>query len=686
MSDNYGATRADWDHFSFILGLTEDLLPVVSDPTAKISPESAMQAVGKTPSCFNRRGLAVGIPGWTQKTAEQGDLDTWAQDSRLGICLQTRNVRAFDIDVDNPELAGKVAAFITSATGTLPCRTRPNSGKRLFLFSLPGELPKRVIKFDGGMVEMLGTGQQCIISGTHTSGVRYEWLEGLPNGIPEVTLEQLDALWLRLAEAFGGSASQASTSARKETLHAAVEGDPVAQHLLDERWVKQQAKDGSLHIMCPFEDGHSGPSSVSATTYFPAHTGGYDQGNFKCLHASCSGRTQDEFKAAVGIRVADPFEGFYPLDDVHDSRTENKGEQKAPRFQVVPAEVFAAGKHPGWIVKNVLPKAGLAVVFGESGSGKSFWALDICASIARGESWRGNRVQKGKVAYICAEGAGGMRSRLRAYGNHNNVDLHGLDIGVIPDAPNFMQVQDVRDLIASIQAFGDQHKNKEGKDAFTFGSVPVVVVDTFAQVMPGANENAGEDVGKALQHCRQIHKCTGALVLLVHHSGKDSSKGARGWSGLRAAADAEIEITRNEDDRAATVTKMKDGPDGAAFGFKLVTVELPEKDDGEAVTSCVVKESAIPVRIEDQTGGTVDHDKLVFECLDGLEQVGDDKVPYYDLLAAVKNRLPPGKEGAKTDPRDKQVSKAVEHMQEVGKVVISNGFVWRTAPQGEDTS
>jgi hypothetical protein len=450
--------------------------------------------------------------------------------------------------------------------------------------------------------------------------------------------------------------------------------------LVAERWVKQQAKDGSLHILCPFEDGHSGPSSVSATTYFPAHTGGYDQGNFKCLHASCSGRTQDDFKAAIGIQAADPFEGFFPLtdEDVPDMQKtmseENQAPEaaKKPRFQVVPAHEFAERKLPGWIVKNVLPKASLAVVYGESGSGKSFWVFDVCAAVARGEPWRGHKVTQGKVAYVCAEGIGGMRSRLRAYGAHHGVDLQDLDVGIIPDTPNLMQVQDTKDLILAIQAFG---------------KVSVVVVDTFAQVMSGANENAGEDVGKALDHCRQIHKCTGALVILVHHSGKDSSKGARGWSGLRAAADAEIEIVRDGDDRQATVTKMKDGADGAEFGFKLVTVELPEKDDDdEVITSCVVKESAIPVKAEDKKGEKVDHNKLVFECMDGLEQVGDSKVMYYDLLAAVKNRLPPGPEGAKTDPRDKAVSKMVALLQEVGKIVISGGFVWRAAPVVEDTS
>jgi RecA-family ATPase len=107
---------------------------------------------------------------------------------------------------------------------------------------------------------------------------------------------------------------------------------------------------------------------------------------------------------------------------------------------------------------------------------------------------------------------------------------------VLADAPNLMEKQDALDVARAIVAAG---------------GAQLVIVDTFAQVMPGANENAGEDVGRALAHCKGIHRATGALVLLVHHSGKDSSRGARGWSGLRAAADVELEVVRADDARSS---------------------------------------------------------------------------------------------------------------------------------------
>jgi RecA/RadA recombinase len=202
------------------------------------------------------------------------------------------------------------------------------------------------------------------------------------------------------------------------------------------------------------------------------------------------------------------------------------------RFKVIAATEFAKGKPLEWIVKGVLPRAGLAVIYGESGSGKSFWALDLVACIQQGVSWRGHKTRKGRGIMVVAEGVGGFRQRLNAYAKQNEVSLSVMP-GVIPDAPNLLDLEDTDALINQVLAWGQ---------------TDLVVVDTLSATTPGANENAGEDMGKVLSHCQRLHKATekvwgegnGAMVVLIHHSGKDASRGARGWSGLKAAADVEI--------------------------------------------------------------------------------------------------------------------------------------------------
>jgi hypothetical protein len=177
----WGATPEAWAHFDMVLGLTADLLPVVSNPNAKVSPDSKMKALGKTPSWYNGRGEAAGIAEWTTRQSSGANIDAWMREPDYGICLQTRAVRALDIDVEDPVLAKEIEdAFAREVGGDhLARRIRHNSGKRLVAFSIPdgqggdeGFFKRSFRLANGaGLVEFLATGQQFVAVGTHTSGV-----------------------------------------------------------------------------------------------------------------------------------------------------------------------------------------------------------------------------------------------------------------------------------------------------------------------------------------------------------------------------------------------------------------------------------------------------------------------------------------------------------------------------------
>ena len=304
------------------------------------------------------------------------------------------------------------------------------------------------------------------------------------------------------------------------------------------------------------------------------------------------------------------------------------------RFNFQPVHEFSSAKALPWIIKGVLPQAGLAVVYGASGSGKSFAVLDMSFAIARGQDWRGKKTKQGRVAYIAAEGAEGFRKRLAAYAIHHTVDLSQVPMTVLDGAPNLMELKDAKDLAAGVLASG-------GAD--------LIVVDTFAQTTAGANENSGEDVGKALGHCKRLHELTGALVVLIHHSGKDASKGARGWSGLRAAADAEIEILREGDARSIRLSKNKDGEDGLLWGFALDIVQLGVDEDLDPITSCVVVEAEIPVGgVSDRKLGK--NEKVVVEVINEIAQSQTDGIEIKPVLEDVARRLME-RDGVEKDPK-----------------------------------
>ncbi|CAB4199253.1 AAA domain containing protein [uncultured Caudovirales phage] len=332
---------------------------------------------------------------------------------------------------------------------------------------------------------------------------------------------------------------------------------------------------------------------------------------------------------------------------------------KGSRFPTIPAHQFILGKQPKWIIKGILPQGELGVIFGESASGKSFLALDMLGAILQGIDWRGHKVPTAcNCVYIAAEGAYGAKNRIKAYAQHHGVELETLGLGVIAGAPNFMEVEDINDVMHSIRAFGP---------------VAVIVVDTYAQVTPGANENSGEDMGKAIGHCKSIHRATGAIVLLVHHAGKDSTKGARGWSGLRAAADFEMEITRDGHDRMARLTKLKDGEDGAEMPFKLTVVGLGDDEDGEPITSCAViheEPNAASSGPREPRGEVA---RLVWREFHDLASFGDGSVPVAMLFDVAKGKLPAPAAGR--DTRVQHVRRALLTLVDTGWVTVENESV-----------
>jgi len=290
-----------------VLGLGSDLLPVVSNPGAVISPDSKMKELGKTPSRYNPKGQAVGIPGWTDHQASDADLARWAKDGDLGICLQTRTVRALDIDVADFDLSKNIRAFILMHLGqALPCRSRANSGKLLLAFTLPGDMPKRKMVVEGGIVEFLATGQQFIAVGTHPSGTRYEWLDGLPDAFPELDIAQFGALWSALAERFAIEPVEQGTVSMRKRGDTVAMRDDVADYLRQHKLVLGTDRDGALLVKCPWDGDHStGTPGDGSTVFFPAGTNGYERGHFKCLHGHCTSKGDSDFEHAIGFLEQD---------------------------------------------------------------------------------------------------------------------------------------------------------------------------------------------------------------------------------------------------------------------------------------------------------------------------------------------------------------------------------------------
>jgi len=248
-------------------------------------------------------------------------------------------------------------------------------------------------------------------------------------------------------------------------------------------------------------------------------------------------------------------------------------------FSTLDADDITAVTSSDDFVEGLLGAGQLSVLYGPSNCGKTFFMNDLCLHVAMGKTWRGREIDAGGVLYVAAEGAYGIRNRIAAYKQHYNLES-GIPLTILPSTINMLDTdQDVAKLIRTIQA-----------KAQDLGNIQLIVLDTLARVMTG-NENAAEDMGMLVINCDRISQTTGAHVCLIHHSGKDESKGSRGSSSLRAACSTEIEIRKAGDVSVATVTKQREMEIEGEFGFRLEVVEIGTNDRGKKITSCVVVET-----------------------------------------------------------------------------------------------
>lgn len=227
-----------------------------------------------------------------------------------------------------------------------------------------------------------------------------------------------------------------------------------------------------------------------------------------------------------------------------------------------------------WRIKGVLPATGLAAIFGQSGSGKSFLVLDMLHSLALGHTWFGHKVKQCSTTYIALEGETGITQRVKAYEIRRGEIPE--NVRYVTQSFNLNDADDLNDLASAIIAAG---------------TGDVVVLDTLNRATPGTDENDSKAMGTIIANAKILQELTGGLVLLVHHTGKDQNKGMRGHSSLHAALDCAIEVKGNGDHRAWNVVKSKDGEDSGSHSFQLEIVQTGTDCDGDPTASCVVTEN-----------------------------------------------------------------------------------------------
>jgi hypothetical protein len=231
-----------------------------------------------------------------------------------------------------------------------------------------------------------------------------------------------------------------------------------------------------------------------------------------------------------------------------------------------------------YLVKGILPRTGLAVVWGPPKCGKSFWTFDLVVHVALGREYRGRPVRQGVVVYCALEGGGGFGNRIEAWRRQHLANGE-------QNVP-FYLIPRPFDLVASHAQLIDAIRDELGKAA-----PAVIVIDTLNRALVG-DENKSDDMARFIKALGAIQAAFDCLVLVVHHCGIACTR-PRGHTSLAGADDAQIRIERNKEGTIkATIEHAKDFEAGAVLASTLDQVELGIDSDGDAITSCVITASA----------------------------------------------------------------------------------------------
>jgi hypothetical protein len=533
------------------------------------------------------------------------------------IGLRTGRLSVVDNDLLNPKHAKRLNALAFEILGPTECtRIGAKPGGALLYRN---ETPIDKITVGDRLVEILGTGQQVVAYGIHPdAGRAYEWTGWMtPEGCPlevlsAVTPAQLREFARRAAKlliklGYGDVRVTGPGFEDGTKTPSAKKGEPVSfahlQELLGyadpdadrDTWrgvvagvracnVKDVLGDVVRDLVCAWSRGelggngrpsrYTGDDAVLAVwDSMPAKPNGVGYGSV--LEAA---RRGGYVGAPARKSPGDVWGHLADKDAAPDvpPETDDDTDIRAKYRGVKPSEGAKRPKASFWDTAKTMPRypGGSRIITAAHPSQHktNLVAAKVLDAV----------LQHGAKAVFCAgeDADEFLTERLPAQCEARGIPIESLDGRVIVSemCPQLTEPAEVDAFIAEYQDF---------KPDF-------VVIDTLSEAIPGMNENAPEVGSLLMKLAGRIRRAFNATVILIHHLGKDGTKGPRGTSVLPAGANAVwiISFDRERGVVKQWVDKMKRGRAKFAvlwgtriFGETMTVVPFTGADAGKAFGS-----------------------------------------------------------------------------------------------------
>ena len=213
-----------------------------------------------------------------------------------------------------------------------------------------------------------------------------------------------------------------------------------------------------------------------------------------------------------------PFSSFQHMEELDEEIVSSTAPKYPSRFGLLTWSEIDFGLRTDMLIKGLIEQHSSALLYGDSGSGKTFLAGDIGIHVALGRPWFGRKVLQGGVIYIAAEGGLSMRRRVVAFRQHYAIDKSTpIPFALIPSPVNLLDPEvDMPELLVLIKAVAADFP----------GPLRLIQVDTVSVPWPAAMRMALRIWG--LVRTSIISERNRRATIAVHHTGKDPTKGGRG--------------------------------------------------------------------------------------------------------------------------------------------------------------
>lgn len=543
------------------------------------------------------------LKNWPNHETTAADVVAWYSNGRAahGAGVNARNAPAIDVDVLDPDVAQQMSDAIDAIFPGERLMTRTGLAPK-FLVPFRSDTPFRKmtshVYTDGKnehKVEILGDGQQWVAYHVHPdTGRPYQWWDGLGDGgVADVRHGSLPVLGResaqRVIDAFERIASErvkrglwraarlVPDSFQEREAPAgddpfAADAPPVTDLSRSQiEWLVHKGDstdydtwiDVGMRLHHQYAGDHEGFGIWDA---WSANSHKYDAEVMQ-THWDSFGHRTDAPKTIRGLleKYGQPPKPDKPEPTEADLNF---------RFYAGDeySEDFVGGPE---LVEDVLPERGIAMVYGPSGKGKTFWTLDLAFRVHNGAQWRDKDVKQGDVMYVAAEAGRGIKKRIQAIKVLNPDWRSPFVADAAPNLSSMTSIQAVRDAARAV------------------GHPAMVIVDTMSASFEG-DDSSQKDVAQMIRNLKVLADDLQCLVLFVHHTTKDGGS-FRGSGVLYNDVDAVLELEASGDgaDRKQWVTQKKhrEGEDGKSYPFSLkVSAPLAFKTNGKPITSCTIEQ------------------------------------------------------------------------------------------------